>query len=90
MQGSDLRRLRKRLRMTTGQVAQALKVSQATVSRWETGERKIHPAFERLIRITLEEPSGFAPARAGSRMSRPGQDGRAGQKQSEPKGGGIP
>jgi DNA-binding transcriptional regulator YiaG len=54
---SDLRRLRKRLGLTTVQFAQALKVAQATVSRWETGERKIHPAFERLIKLTFGRAS---------------------------------
>ncbi len=53
MRGSDLRRLRKRLGLTTAQLAQVLRVAQATVSRWETGERKIHPAFARLIRLTF-------------------------------------
>jgi len=60
VRGSDLRKLRKHLGLTTDQLAQSLRVAQATVSRWETGERKIHPAFERLIKLTFGRAARFA------------------------------
>jgi len=51
VKGSELRRLREERAVTTRTLGKAIGVTGATVSRWETGSRRIHPAFERLLRL---------------------------------------
>ena len=51
--GSELRRLRVRARLSQAALASHLSVTPNTVARWERNERKVSPAMERLITMTL-------------------------------------
>src|SRR5713226_1478673 len=54
LRGQELRALRRRHHVSIYEVARDLQVAPATVSRWETGARKIHPAFARLLASYFE------------------------------------
>lgn len=55
MSGRELRFLRTEMGMTQAQLAEILKVSLLTVSRWEREENAIHDAAEMLIRLMAIE-----------------------------------
>ncbi len=59
MDGKGLKRYRERLNYSTRDLAKAIGVASATVSRWETGTRQIHPVFARM----LDQFFQTAPAR---------------------------
>jgi len=51
MQGEELRRLRKRMKLTQRQLGQRLGVTDNTVARWERNEMKINEPAVKLVRI---------------------------------------
>jgi DNA-binding transcriptional regulator YiaG len=53
MDGTDLKRVRRRLQLTQVQLAERLGVHANTVARWERDELPIRPPMERLI-MSLE------------------------------------
>lgn len=55
MSGRELRFLRTEMGMTQAQLAEVLKVSLLTVSRWEREENPIHDAAEMLVRLMAVE-----------------------------------
>lgn len=58
MTPQELRRLRRRAKLTQAALAQRLGVTETTVARWERGARSISPAHANLIRLTLKTKGG--------------------------------
>mgnify|MGYP001572138269 CR=1 FL=1 len=63
MTGEELRRLRKRLRLTQVALAERLAVSANTVARWERDEVPIRESMARLIRLLAKTGSKTKPKR---------------------------
>jgi DNA-binding transcriptional regulator YiaG len=55
MTATELRRIRKRLRLTQARFANLVGVHLVTVKRWETHARRIPPTTARLIRLLAAE-----------------------------------
>lgn len=55
MKGVELRRIRKRLRLTQVELAALVGVTPTTVARWERGERRISESIARLVKLTAGE-----------------------------------
>lgn len=53
--GEEIYQIRARLGLTQGQTGALLGCDERTWRRWENGERAVHPAVERLMRL-LEVP----------------------------------
>jgi len=51
MQGEELRRLRKRMKLIQRQLGQRLEVTDNTVARWERNEMKNNEPAVKLVRI---------------------------------------
>jgi transcriptional regulator with XRE-family HTH domain len=49
MQGEELKNIRKRLKLTQGQLAELVGVTPNTVARWERGEMEMREPTARLI-----------------------------------------
>jgi len=64
MDGSELRRLRSRARLTQAALAAQLGVAPNTVARWERDQRPITEPIARLIALTL---ASRKPERRGKR-----------------------
>jgi transcriptional regulator with XRE-family HTH domain len=60
MSGRELRFLRTEMGMTQAQLAEVLKVTLLTISRWEREETPIHDAAEMLIRLMAVKRLGLA------------------------------
>lgn len=56
----EIRALRASAGLTQGQLADLLMTSTRAVQQWEAGDRKMHPAFWRCLRLDLglEKPRG--------------------------------
>ncbi len=52
MTGEELKKIRLKLLLTTSMLAKKLGVDVSTVTRWESGKRKISPSMAKLIRFT--------------------------------------
>jgi len=57
MKGAELRRLRKRMKLTQKELASKLGVTENTVARWERDEVKISEVAARFAR-TIAKPPG--------------------------------
>jgi putative transcriptional regulator len=55
----DIRRLRRKLRISQGVLAAALNVSMATVQSWEQGRRQPEGAAERLLEVLAKTPQAI-------------------------------
>jgi transcriptional regulator with XRE-family HTH domain len=55
MDGTELRRLRKRLRWTQRRLAEAVGVTENTVARWERGELGMRNSADLLLRRIVAE-----------------------------------
>jgi len=53
---SELRQLRRRLRLSQARFADLVGVAANTVARWERGEMMMQPAMDRLVRLTVMKP----------------------------------
>jgi DNA-binding transcriptional regulator YiaG len=62
--GSELRRLRRRLKLSQARFADLMGVTANTVARWERDEMRMRPAIDRLVRLTVAEADR---QRAGTR-----------------------
>ncbi len=70
MTGDELRRLRKHKGLTLSAVASAISVTHSAVSQWESGKRRIHPAFAHLLRLYFEGKFSGSPSKPKGRKSR--------------------
>jgi DNA-binding transcriptional regulator YiaG len=59
MKPEEFKRIRKRMRLTQAELARALGVSRAAVSRWESGERSI----DSVLVLALEHLAERGPVR---------------------------
>jgi len=62
MTGSELRRLRERLKLTEAEFGARLGVTHAAVSRWETGKRPISEQVARHVALLFGGRRGRAKA----------------------------
>jgi transcriptional regulator with XRE-family HTH domain len=56
MKAADFKRIRERMRLTQAELARALGVSRAAVSRWESGERAIDSVLVLALEHLAERP----------------------------------
>jgi putative zinc finger/helix-turn-helix YgiT family protein len=65
----DIRQGRENLELTQKQLANLLGVSEATVSRWETGAQICQRAMDRFLRLCLASPEAVELLRKDFQMS---------------------
>ena len=66
----ELRFLRTEMGMTQEEMADLLKVSRVTVSRWETGKEHIPPTAEFVMRVLAAEKLSIDPSISAEEMAR--------------------
>jgi DNA-binding transcriptional regulator YiaG len=52
--GAELRKLRERLKLTQAELAAWMGTTTASVSRWESGDRKISELVSRYLRLLVQ------------------------------------
>ena len=57
MTGTDVQRLRRRLRLTQAALARKIGVHALTVSRWERGQVRVTEPMARLLRLLANMPT---------------------------------
>ena len=55
MTANELRRLRRRLRLSQVQLADVVGTTANTIARWERGEMQMRPAMDRLVRLSIAD-----------------------------------
>jgi transcriptional regulator with XRE-family HTH domain len=55
MTASELRRLRRRLKLTQVALADLIGVPGNTIARWERNEMKMGPAMDKLVRLAVAQ-----------------------------------
>ena len=78
MNGNELHRLRLQRGLSLWDLARAIGVTAATVSRWESGDRRIHPAFGQLLTLYFQGRSGESSRKDSTRKGGDGAFRRAG------------
>ncbi len=61
MDGTRLKKQRERLNYSTRDLARAIGVSSATISRWETSSRQMRPAFGKLLEMFFQTAPAKEP-----------------------------
>jgi DNA-binding transcriptional regulator YiaG len=61
--GAELRTLRERLHLTQAELAAWMGTTTASISRWESGDRRISELASRYLKLLVETRKGKRPGR---------------------------